>query len=75
MCLITFIWYEEYIENLGIVSGIVHSFFNLHMSQDETHQNNSEEEYVPPGKRLITPADVMDLDPEMTVHYIYFLLQ
>lgn len=42
------------------------------MNQDENHQENSEEEYVPPGKRLITPADVMDLDPEMTVNYIYF---
>lgn len=30
-------------------------------------QSEEEEDYVPPGKRLITPADVMELDPEMTV--------
>ena len=38
------------------------------MSQEEAqHQSEEEEDYVPPGKRLITPADVMELDPEMTV--------
>ena len=45
------------------------------MNQDETHQDNSEEEYAPPGKRLITPADVMELDPEMTVYCMHFILQ
>ena len=28
---------------------------------------NNEEEYVPPGERLITPPDVVAIDPEMTV--------
>ena len=38
------------------------------MSQEEVQrQSEEEEDYVPPGKRLITPADVMELDPEMTV--------
>lgn len=30
-------------------------------------ENEKEEEYIPPGKRLITPADVVELDPSMTV--------
>lgn len=30
-------------------------------------QQENEEEYVPPGKRLVTPADVVELDPNMTV--------
>ena len=32
-----------------------------------SNQNDSEEEYVPPAKRLITPPDVVDIDPSMTV--------
>lgn len=38
------------------------------MNQDNT---NEEEEYIPPGDRLITPADVVELDPEMTVYLCY----
>ena len=34
-----------------------------------SNQNDSEEEYVPPGKRLITPPDVVDIDPNMTVFW------
>ena len=45
------------------------------MSQDETNQENSEQEYIPPGKRLITPADVVDLDPEMTVYYMHSIFK
>lgn len=32
-----------------------------------SNQNDSEQEYVPPGKRLITPPDVVEIDPDMTV--------
>ena len=37
--------------------------------QMNNHQQENEEEYVPPGKRLVTPADVVELDPNMTVDY------
>ena len=40
------------------------------MNQDNT---NEEEEYIPPGDRLITPADVVDLDPEMTVYWCFWI--
>lgn len=31
--------------------------------------SQQEEEYIPPGDRLITPPDVVSIDPEMTVFY------
>lgn len=40
-------------------------------------ENDKEEEYIPPGKRLITPADVVEIDPSMTVLHsvsIFYLL-
>ena len=36
-------------------------------TQMSNPQQENEEEYVPPGKRLVTPADVVELDPNMTV--------
>ena len=37
------------------------------LTQMSNLQQENEEEYVPPGKRLVTPADVVELDPNMTV--------
>lgn len=53
-----------------MISGIpiFHSFSHFFMNSDDTV--NKEEEYVPPGERLITPPDVVAIDPEMTVAYI-----
>lgn len=30
-------------------------------------EQEEKDKYVPPAERLITPADVVDLDPSMTV--------
>ena len=45
---------------------LVQSIFLHHKMNN---QNDSEEEYVPPGKRLITPPDVVEIDPNMTVFW------
>ena len=37
------------------------------MSNNNQNQQTEEDEYIPPAKRLITPADVEELDPDMTV--------
>ena len=40
-------------------------FFQMDNSNEE--EQNQEEEYIPPGERLITPADVVPLSDDMTV--------
>lgn len=36
----------------------------------EECKEEEKEQYIPPGERLVTPADVVDLDPSMTVSSI-----
>lgn len=36
----------------------------------EECEEEEKEQYIPPGERLVTPADVVDLDPSMTVSSI-----
>lgn len=36
----------------------------------EECKEEEKEQYIPPGERLVTPADVVDLDPSMTVSVI-----
>ena len=40
----------------------------------ENSTKDTDGEYVPPGDRLITPADVVELDPNMTVFLIFWTL-
>ena len=37
------------------------------MDNSNEEEQNQEEEYIPPGERLITPADVVPLSDDMTV--------
>ena len=38
-------------------------------SLEQNNKNTAEEEYIPPGDRLITPPDVVEIDSEMTVFF------
>lgn len=37
------------------------------MSNPNDLPNQEKDDYVPPGERLITPVDVVEIDPDMTV--------
>ena len=49
-------------------------FYSNQMSDNNQNQQTEEEEYIPPAKRLITPADVEELDPDMTVRIAWMYL-
>lgn len=44
------------------------------MNDANQNQQPDEDEYIPPAKRLITPADVEELDPDMTVWIVWIVL-
>ena len=40
----------------------------------EECEEEEKEQYIPPGERLVTPADVVELDPSMTVLCIMYCI-